>query len=100
MKAALRPHGTLVVLDLCRSGSLAGRLVLNAFALPASLLLRLWHERRLLRSAEERRAWREHGHSDRYLSINEVRVMCRRLLPASRVRRHLLWRYSLVWRKS
>ncbi len=29
----------------------------------------------------------------------EVRATARRLLPGARYRRHLLWRYSLVWRK-
>ena len=29
----------------------------------------------------------------------EVRATARRLLPGVRYRRHLLWRYSLLWRK-
>ena len=30
----------------------------------------------------------------------EVRATARRLLPGVRYRRHLMWRYSLLWRKS
>jgi hypothetical protein len=28
-----------------------------------------------------------------------MRALARELLPGARFRRHLLWRYSLIWRK-
>ncbi len=31
--------------------------------------------------------------------VGEVREVCRAVLPGAVVRRHLLWRYSIVWRK-
>lgn len=33
------------------------------------------------------------------MTLPEVRSATKRILPTARVRRHLLWRYSLVWRK-
>jgi hypothetical protein len=33
------------------------------------------------------------------MSWGEVRAAATRLLPGVRYRRHLLWRYSLLWRK-
>ena len=68
-------------------------------AVPASRLLRLRHTSRLGDPPELRRAWEEHGRSDRYLTLAEVRRVCGRVLPGASVRRHLLWRYSVVWRK-
>jgi hypothetical protein len=50
--------------------------------------------------AEVRRAWAEHGRLDRYPRVGQVRKICRELLPGARVRRHLFWRYSIVWRKA
>jgi ubiquinone/menaquinone biosynthesis C-methylase UbiE len=91
MKRALRPGGRIGVLDLC-----AVPIVWNAAALPASLLLRLYHERRLLRDPEVRRVWDAHAATDRYLTVREVREICARVLPGARVRRHLLWRYSIT----
>ncbi len=32
-------------------------------------------------------------------SLTEVRDACEAELPGAKVRRHLLWRYSVVWRK-
>jgi SAM-dependent methyltransferase len=98
MKAALAPHGTLLVLDLYEGQGRADRLA-NALAVPINLALRLVKQRRLKEPREVREAWEEHGRSDRYLTLAEVRRMCGKVLPGAKVRRHLLWRYSIVWRK-
>jgi SAM-dependent methyltransferase len=99
-KAALRAGGTLLVLDLRRTGNWVEWFLLNSVAMPASAALRLFHDGRLVRQAEERRLWNEHAKSDHYLTVAEVRRICKPILPGAKVRRHLLWRYSLVWRKS
>ncbi len=36
---------------------------------------------------------------DPEMTWDEVRATARSLLPGVRYRRHLLWRYSLLWRK-
>jgi hypothetical protein len=94
LKAALTPGGVLAILDLRRCGP-AG----SALPAPYAMLRRLVHTGRLREEPEARRAWAEHGKSDRYLSVGEVRRICEPLLPGARLRRHLLWRYSLIWRK-
>lgn len=98
MKAALAPNGTLLVLDLYEGQGRTDRLA-NALAVPVNLALRLVKQRRLREPHETREAWEEHGRSDRYLTLAEVRRVCGKVLPGSKVRRHLLWRYSIVWRK-
>ena len=72
---------------------------MSLLAVPAARLLRLRHTGRLGDPPELRRAWAEHGRSDRYLTLAEVRAACAGALPGASVRRHLLWRYSVVWRK-
>ncbi len=97
MKHTLKPRGVLVVLDLVQSNSLVER-VLDVIGLGISGGLRLIHNGRLKPPPEVRKAWEQHGKHDSYLNINQVRALADEILPGSRVRRHLLWRYSLVYR--
>jgi hypothetical protein len=46
-----------------------------------------------------REAWEEHGRGDTYASLNQVRQVCAGLLPGAKIKKHLLWRYSIVWKK-
>ena len=47
----------------------------------------------------DRRLWEQRGRHDSYEPLPRVRQVCRDLAPGARVRRHLWWRYSIVWRK-
>ena len=96
MKDALKPRGVLVILDLVESNSLAERL-LDLIGLGVSGSLRLIHNGRLKPPPEVRKAWEQHGSHDSYSTVVEMRALAREILPGSRVRRHLLWRYSLVY---
>lgn len=94
----LRPGGRLVVLDLY-AGVFPSDTLLSALAMPVSAVLR-WRKTRHLRpSAETRAAWDEHAKHDRFLTFRQVKAVYRSRLPGSRVRRHLLWRYSAIWTK-
>ncbi|HXM54638.1 MAG TPA: class I SAM-dependent methyltransferase [Candidatus Dormibacteraeota bacterium] len=95
LRDLLRPGGVLLVLDLRESGPLVADLA----ALAVSIPLTAWHNHRLRQPAVEREAWDAHGRTDRYPAMAEVREAAARVLPGALVRRHLLWRYSLAWRK-
>jgi SAM-dependent methyltransferase len=98
LRAALRPGGVLLILDLVSDeGPLD--LARSALAVPANVALRLLHTGRLRDPKPVREAWEEHGRGETYLRLSEVREICRELLPGAEVRRHLLWRYSIAWRK-
>lgn len=99
IKRALKPGGVLLVLDLFEGEGLSDA-VRNALAVPVSVGLRLLRSGRLLPPREVRRAWAEHGRHDSYLTVARVREVCAELLPGAEVRQHLLWRYSLVWKKA
>lgn len=98
-KSALRPQGVLVVLDLYQGAGLADA-VSSLAAIPVSLLLRWIHTGRLREPREVREAWEQHGRHDHYLPLRQIRQICARVLPDARVRKHLLWRYSIVWGKA
>jgi SAM-dependent methyltransferase len=99
IKAALKPGGVLLVLDLFRAERVEEQLM-GLLAVPTGLVLRLLKTGRLREPKEVRQAWAEHCAHDVYLSLAEIRQACEGLLPGAQVRRHWLWRYSLVWKKA
>jgi ubiquinone/menaquinone biosynthesis C-methylase UbiE len=99
IKGALRPGGVLVVLDLVQSDSLVER-VFDIIGLGVSPSLRLLHNGRLKPPREVRKAWEQHGKHDTYATIGEMRTLADEILPGADVRRHLFWRYSLVYQKT
>lgn len=99
MASALRPGGVFVCLDLYERAGLRD-LLSGCAAYPAGLLLRLLKTGRPLPPREVREAYAEHGRTDTYPTLARVRQVCADVLPGAHVRRHLLWRYSVVWRKA
>jgi SAM-dependent methyltransferase len=95
---ALRVGGALLILDLYKARGLSDFFV-SALAMPVSLALRLIKTGRLRQSHKAHQAWAQHGLHEAYLPLAQVRRVCARVLPGARVRRHLLWRYSIIWKK-
>lgn len=98
MKAALKPGGVLLVLDLFERAGLSDS-ISNLLAIPVSVSLRLIHHGRLLPRREVREAWAAHEVHDLYPTMREVHALCDEILPGAKIRKHLLWRYSIVWQK-
>lgn len=98
MKGALKPGGVLLILDLIQDESLSDTLWQFA-AVPANILLRVIKYHRLSEPPELRRAWEEHGRDEQYLTLSQVRTICSDMLAGAKIRRHLLWRYSIIWKK-
>ena len=84
----LRPGGRLAVVGLAADRSI-GDYLASVPGVPAN-----WFYRALYRQ-------RNSGApvTDPEMTWAEVRATARRMLPGVRYRRHLLWRYSLLWRK-
>jgi len=99
MRGALKVGGTLAILDLYESAGLNGVLA-GAVAVPVSFVLRLIKTGRLSVPRQVRDAWAAHGRNDIYPTLAWVRQVCARVLPGAEVRKHLLWRYSIIWRKA
>jgi SAM-dependent methyltransferase len=94
---ALKPGGTLLILDLYQAES-TGDLLYGALGIPVGFVYgKLNHHEPDSEAA--RQAWEEHGSGDNYTRISDVRRVARDLLPGAQIRKHVLWRYSLVWRK-
>jgi SAM-dependent methyltransferase len=98
MKAALKPDGVLLILDLFEPHGITDSLS-NLVAIPVSVGLRLIHHGRLLPQREVRDAWTAHERHDSYPTMMQVYTLCERILTGAKIRKHLLWRYSIVWKK-
>jgi ubiquinone/menaquinone biosynthesis C-methylase UbiE len=112
MKAALKPGGVLLAIDLfeperkllksagfpINTQALIDN-VLNVVAMFVSVGLRLIHTGHLRPPREVRAAWAEHECHDIFPSLKNIRELCAEILPGAKVRRHLMWRYSIVWKK-
>src|SRR6266550_8497056 len=88
MKAALKPGGVLLVLDLFEPARISDSLVAglsdsvsNLLAIPVSVSLRLIHHGRLLPRREVREAWAAHEKHDIYPTMNEVHALCSEIFP-------------------
>jgi ubiquinone/menaquinone biosynthesis C-methylase UbiE len=98
VKGAMKINGTLIILDLFQPAGLSDALT-SSLAVPASIMLRLIKTGRLREPREVQEAWAEHGRSDSYLTLSQIRQVCASLLPGAQVRKHLLWRYSITWKE-
>ncbi len=97
-KHALKPGGVLIILDLVEGDGWRDA-ASNVVAAPWHLALMLVNNRRLRPPREVREAWAQHGSHDCYPTLGQVQAACAQILPGARVRKHLLWRYSIVWTK-
>lgn len=99
IKPTLKAGGVLAVLDLYQAQTAVDYLTSMA-AIPVTRILNRRKNGRPRRlSPQAQAAWAQHDQHDRYLPLSEVRRVCADLLPGATVKRHLLWRYSLVWCK-
>ncbi|HVF50477.1 MAG TPA: class I SAM-dependent methyltransferase [Pyrinomonadaceae bacterium] len=98
VRTALKPGGVFVCLDLYQRSNL-NDLLFDSVAYPANLFLRLMKTGKPRPSRELRAAYAEHGKTDTYPTLAQVEQICAVILPGAVVRRHLFWRYSIVWKK-
>jgi SAM-dependent methyltransferase len=98
MAGLLRPGGVLAVVGLARDGGPAdlGRAVPAILGTQVRRVVSAW---RLRGSARPTPAYTSPVVWPPPLTYREVRRLAGQVLPGVRYRRHLYWRYSLVWAK-
>ncbi len=98
LKAALKPGGKLVILDLLEHKNLQDMLS-DFIAVPLNWLFQTIKNRHIQISPEAAEAMREHLRTDNYLTLSQARQIYKSSLRKAKVRKHLFWRYSVVWDK-
>ena len=98
LKAALKSGGRLVILDLLEHENLRDMLS-DFIAVPLNWLFQTMRNKHIQQSPEAAEAMREHLRTDKYLTLSQARKIYKSSLRKAKVRKHLFWRYSLVWEK-
>ena len=94
----LQSNGMLVILDLYKIDTLYEYFlsfiakILNPFAY-------LIHRGTFSATREEKELWRPHLQYDKYTTLKEIRQIGNSVLGNVEIKRHLFWRYSLIYRK-
>ena len=97
LKRCVAPGGLLILHDLWRVETMADR-CLDVARLAFKALRLLAMRAPLRHSPGERAAWAAHARDDVHPTMSDVDALQRRHFPGAAVHRHLLWRYTLVWR--
>jgi len=95
---ALKPGGKLVILDLLEHENLQDSLS-DFIAVPLNWIFQMLRNRHMKQSPEAAAAMREHLRTDKYFTLSQARRIYTRSLRGVKVRKHLFWRYSVVWEK-
>ncbi len=98
IRKALKPGGVFLCLDLYQRSNL-NDLLFDSIAYPANVFLGLIKTGKPRPPKEVREAYNEHGKTDTYLTLPQIKRTCANILPGALVRRHLFWRYSIIWKK-
>ena len=91
MRSLLNPKGRILILGLYKEKSLLDYLI-SLPAIPANIVKN---------AVSEKVAVGEQSMitTEARMGLNEIRQSADALLPGCRVKRHLFWRYSIVWEK-
>ena len=93
----MKPGGKLVVLDLLQHESIQDFLS-DSIAVPLNKLF-LLQNRHIKQPPEAIAAMKEHLRTDEFLTLSQVKQIYLKPLNKAKIKRHLFWRYSVVWRK-
>jgi SAM-dependent methyltransferase len=96
LRTSLKPGGKLIILDLLKNDHWQD-LGSDAIAVPLNWLFQIVKNKNLKPSPQAIKAMREHQLTDEYLTRSQAQRFYPSLLPGARVRKHLFWRYSVVW---
>jgi len=98
LKATLKPGGVLIILDLLEHQNIKDTLY-DCIAVPLNWWFLKTKNRQFEISIEAAEAMKEHLRTDKYLNLSQAQEIYQNSLNGARVRRHLFWRYSVVWHK-
>ena len=94
MKSLLRPSGKILILGLYREANFLDYLYSFISVLLNWLYLN-WHGKSKLLAIKKFAPTRPST-----LSFSQINSIAKRLIPGCQIKRHLFWRYSLIWQKN
>jgi 2-polyprenyl-3-methyl-5-hydroxy-6-metoxy-1,4-benzoquinol methylase len=98
LKIALKRNGRLAILDLLEHESWQDQLS-DLVAVPLNWLFQVLKNAHIQKTPEMAAAMREHLRTDKYLTLSQARHVYTSSLRNAKIRKHLFWRYSVIWEK-
>ena len=98
LQTSLKPGGVLIILDLLKHHNIQDTLI-DLIAVPLNWWFLATKNKYIKPSPEAAEAMREHLRTDEYLNFSQVKKIYTDSLKTPKIRRHLFWRYSVVWHK-
>jgi ubiquinone/menaquinone biosynthesis C-methylase UbiE len=98
LKAILNPGGKLVILDLIEY-EYPKDMWMDIISIPLNWLFQVLKNKRIKPTHEQIQAWKEHSSTDHYLTLLQSQQIFSSFLEKARIRKHLFWRYSVIWQK-
>lgn len=95
-KQWLKEGGTLLIFDIYKEKTILDYLV-SLVAIPSNIFMN-FSKNKVLRKKEDQ-AMKEHIKHDVYMPLKDIHEIVDSILPNAIIRRHLFWRYSLIWKK-
>lgn len=99
VKKELKPGGRLLIVDLYQEETIY-ETFLDFVASPVSKFYKRLYNSEIKSSKQADQIWQEHGESDEYLTIAALKKLVKKHFPEGKLRRRLLWRYTLLWEKT
>jgi 2-polyprenyl-3-methyl-5-hydroxy-6-metoxy-1,4-benzoquinol methylase len=96
MKSRLNENGKILILDIVKNKTMFNYF-LSILAAILNPIIMLIMNGRLKIDQNEREAWSGHSLYDKYLTIIEVKNIAKKVLGKVKIKRHLFWRYSLIY---
>ena len=98
LKAALKPGGILAILDLLQQEFFQD-IFSDIVAVPLNWWFLKTKNSNIQQSPEAIAAMQEHLRTDKYLTRSQIHKIYTDFLPEATIKKHLFWRYSVVWQK-
>lgn len=98
VRKELKVGGKFLVVDLYEEGHWSD-FFYDLVSIPLHRLLKFRYEGRTITTKLEAELWHQHGSGDEYHSIADLKKITAPLMPRARIRKRLLWRYTLAWEK-
>lgn len=98
LKAALKPGGKLIILDLIEY-EYPQDILMEIVSIPFNWIFQLLKNKNSNPTKEEIQAWKEHGLTDEYPTLTKATKTYQKFLKKAKIRKHLFWRYSIFWQK-
>jgi ubiquinone/menaquinone biosynthesis C-methylase UbiE len=92
MQQILHPSGKLLILGLYRETSILDY-IYSAISVPLNFIYLNWHRQSIDKTVDIAPTRPPH------LSLGQITSVATSVIPGFKIRRHLLWRYSMTWQK-